>query len=345
MSGIHRPSASDEQRLPDPAPSTGPPLGGLETLSYARAAFRLRVERDGALNPFLGSALRGAIGHSLRKIACLPLCRDVDTCILRDRCAYAYLFETPVPQGAARLRNMERLPHPFLVEPPPARSEPWRKGEELRFHVLLVGRAVDHFPFLVAAVHRLASEGLGSGRLPLSLAGVDEAPEKGRGRNLWPGENDAIERLEAQNFAPPPSPFREGTVPRLSVRFVTPVRLVADGKVTSELTFRRLARSVIARLSSLLYFHCGRELDVDFKGRLDAAGDVRLASANLAVESLARWSNRQQSRLQLDGLTGEVVFEGEPLREWWPFLAAGRIVHAGKGTVFGLGRYEISPSE
>ena len=44
--------------------------------------------------------------------------------------------------------------------------------------------------------------------------------------------------------------------------------------------------------------------------------------------------------MRMGGLVGSVTFEGK-LAPFYPFLEAGEIIHAGKGTSFGLGRFRI----
>jgi len=53
-----------------------------------------------------------------------------------------------------------------------------------------------------------------------------------------------------------------------------------------------------------------------------------------------RYSSRQETRMRLGGLVGEVEFEGE-LAEFLPYLFLGELIHLGKGTSFGLGRYGV----
>jgi hypothetical protein len=61
--------------------------------------------------------------------------------------------------------------------------------------------------------------------------------------------------------------------------------------------------------------------------------------------SLRRWdwerySSRQKTRMKMGGLMGEITYGG-PVAAFEPFLRAGEILHVGKGTSFGLGKYEI----
>jgi hypothetical protein len=78
--------------------------GDLSCLRYATVEFVLRAEEKVILPPFLGSTIRGSLGHALRKVSCLPLCRDAETCIIRERCVYSYCFETPLPKASTVLR-------------------------------------------------------------------------------------------------------------------------------------------------------------------------------------------------------------------------------------------------
>ena len=45
----------------------------------------------------------------------------------------------------------------------------------------------------------------------------------------------------------------------------------------------------------------------------------------------------------MGGLLGTVDLSGEGLAPFWPFLHLGQWTHAGKGTIMGLGHYQIEP--
>jgi CRISPR/Cas system endoribonuclease Cas6 (RAMP superfamily) len=44
--------------------------------------------------------------------------------------------------------------------------------------------------------------------------------------------------------------------------------------------------------------------------------------------------------MALGGFVGRVTFEGD-LTPWWPLLQVGEVLHVGKGTAFGLGKYRM----
>ena len=54
-----------------------------------------------------------------------------------------------------------------------------------------------------------------------------------------------------------------------------------------------------------------------------------------------RYSARQDTKLKMGGAVGAAVYEGE-VEAFAPLLALGEVLHVGKGTGMGLGRYEIN---
>ncbi len=101
-----------------------------------------------------------------------------------------------------------------------------------------------------------------------------------------------------------------------------------------------LIRNLLRRLSSLAYFHHGWELDLDFTGLIERAAGVRLVEDNTRWVNWERYSSRQDSKMNLGGVVGTVVYEGD-LDEFIPLLRLGELVHVGKGAVFGMGKYEM----
>lgn len=87
-------------------------------LDVARFEVRLRSCESVSLPPFLGSTLRGALGHALKQAVCVVDHGDCSQCPVAGQCVYPYFFETPVPAGIAQLRGQRHAPHPFVLEPP-----------------------------------------------------------------------------------------------------------------------------------------------------------------------------------------------------------------------------------
>ncbi len=54
----------------------------------------------------------------------------------------------------------------------------------------------------------------------------------------------------------------------------------------------------------------------------------------------ARYSARQDRRMEWSGLVGTATYAGD-LAPFWPYLVFGQWVHVGKGATFGLGAYRI----
>lgn len=87
-------------------------------LHVARLEVRLRACEPVSLPPFLGSTLRGALGHALKQGVCVVDHGDCSRCPIALQCIYPYLFETPAPPGIAQLRGQRNAPLPFILEPP-----------------------------------------------------------------------------------------------------------------------------------------------------------------------------------------------------------------------------------
>jgi len=153
------------------------------------------------------------------------------------------------------------------------------------------------------------------------------------GDNLVKPVDRAITLDDCRTVTCPPGPLR--------ISFLTQTRLKHGEAFVRRPEFHVLFRRLLGRLSSMARFHCGGALDVDFRGLIDSAQRVRLAQADTRWTRWARYSSRQDRRMEWEGLVGDAVYEGD-LRPFWPYLVFGQWAHVGKGATFGLGRYEVS---
>ena len=73
---------------------------------------------------------------------------------------------------------------------------------------------------------------------------------------------------------------------------------------------------------------------------LKEAETIETADNALRWHDWERYSTRQGVRMKMGGLVGEIRYSGN-LGPFLPFLKAGEVLHVGKGTSFGLGRYSV----
>jgi hypothetical protein len=365
---------------------------------------------------YLGSTLRGAFGHVFRAMACPG--RFDEPCPIPQSCPYHLIFETSPPPGSEALRTHEEIPRPFVIAP--IADGRWMEqgrrllapGEEVSFHLTLIGRAQEFFPYFVVALREIDRLGRRPGRLaPPAKSLPRDSFGQGAGAGIssrdCPGPPRAVELRRIDLLDPlsaaswPVYDARENLVrpirkpltladcasvpppssDRVTIRFLTQTRLKHDGAYARVPEFHILFRRLLGRLSSLSRFHCGAPLEVDFKGLIDAATEVRLIQNEARWTRWQRYSSRQDRRMDWEGIIGSAAYDlaviptegpsvrtgaegstrsdlsginslacgenaparapGRAVPVLWKFLKFGEYVHVGHGATFGLGKYEI----
>ena len=309
----------------------------LDRFRYVALDVTMTAEAAAQLPPYKGSTLRGAFGHAFRRVAC-PF-RACPPCLVPKTCPYTYIFETPPRDAAGWFARYPAVPHPFIIEPPADDRTAFAAGDPMTFGLVLVGRAIEFAPYFVVALREMARTGLGRGRARWRLTRIaDRAP--GASVVLYDGAADD-ERLLASptimrggDSANPLAPA--GVV--VTLRFETPTRLRYDGHLTDKPEFHVLVRNLLRRLSALAACHCGFTLELDFRDLVRRAEAVATQNADLRWVDWERYSARQDARMTLGGFVGTATFAGD-LAPFAPLLRLGEVVHVGKGTAFGLGKY------
>jgi CRISPR/Cas system endoribonuclease Cas6 (RAMP superfamily) len=264
---------------------------------------------------YAGSTWRGALGVALREVVCVTREPTCARCLLARSCAYHQIFETPAGQEPL-LAKMSAAPHPYVVQPLGTSGRSYQAGETLAMQVTLLGAAQAHLPVVTQALRVAGERGIGKGA--------------GRCRLV------AVEPVALPPMLALPA--------RVRVSLHTPLRLLqANTPIRAErFTAQVLVMTLLRRLSLLHAYHAGEPLAVDFKALSALAAGIRLDEVQLRWHEWARYSNRQQSKVQMDGLLGSFVLEGDALAVFWAYLWWGQWVQVGKGTVMGLGAYSLA---
>lgn len=337
----------------------------LTHLQVHQLRFAYEVTTPLTLQPNKGSALRGALLGALRNHFCVlpgsggaeqdsPLCA---ACVTASSCPIAYLMANR--DEAKELGRGQEVPHPYVVEPPLSLQTSYQPGERLEFGLTLFGKALHTFPYLLMAAQRLGEQGLGLGRERGRLA-LREVwavnPIVGQQVRLFHHQramasmpNLAVTAAQIAEFA------AELPSDSFTVRFLTPARLTAEGRlVQAGPPLRLLLHRLLERLWMLTAVYAAPDDEDERVAYLEALREWRagwpelLAMADKIVtvgrgagwQELERYSSRHDRKMEMGGLLGEARYRGD-VRSLHELLAWGQLCHVGKYAVAGNGWYEL----
>jgi CRISPR-associated endoribonuclease Cas6 len=307
------------------------------SIEYQQFLFGTTATEPLILPSYKGSTFRGGFGYAFRRIVCAVKAKDCADCLLKEKCVYSYVFETPPPSDTKIMRKYKAAPHPFVIEPPPEKRRGYKPGDEINFGLILIGRALDYLPYFIYTFDELGKTGIGKGKAKYHLQDVSC-----NGNSIYDSERKTLKTFETSYLSlteilPLPRGDKEG----LSLSFLTPTRILYNGILTLDLEFHIFIRNLLRRLSLLYYFHCnGDTSEWDFKGIIEKAKEVKVREKSLRWYDWERYSGRQETRIKMGGFVGEITFEGD-IEPFMPLIKAGEVLHVGKGTGFGLGQFKI----
>jgi hypothetical protein len=286
----------------------------------------------GRLPRYPGSAWRGGFGHALKRTVCVMRLRPCQGCPLERSCIYPTVFETAPGEQAAKMRRYERVPHPYVLQPP--ECPPARLGErdEVSLGVTLVGWAGRYVAYVVRALQDAADRGLGPDRLTLELLTVGSLSP-----NRQPGLlSGAVEPGLLAESAMPSIP---ACPPEVEVVQLSPLRVQREGRLVGPADFRPgdLLSNLIRRVSMLTYFFTDHPLETDFRALADLARRLQAKRAELGWVDIVRRSSRQDALMRMGGIVGRFVLPLQGAEPLWPYLWLGQWIGAGKGATMGLG--------
>lgn len=296
--------------------------------------FYFEADHPVRLPDYPGSAWRGAFGHALKKTVCVVRDTPCDQCLLKHACAYSYIFETPRPSNAEKMRKYSAVPHPFVFH---FSTEKSTNG--FSFDLNLFGHGQRFFPYLVHAMQIAGQSGVGGNRQAFILKKVDAVDHQNQCETIF---QDA----ELKQLRPAQNPLLPVMPKKITLTFQSPVRIKQENKNLSsnQFSFAALFGALLRRISMISYFHTDTSLEADFKGLVTTARSVHFDSHDLHWYDWTRYSSRQQTEMQMGGLLGSVSLEMSGLEELWPYLWLGQWTHVGKGTSMGMGAYTIDPA-
>lgn len=313
-------------------------------MQWGKYEFICSFENQAILPRYKGSTFRGVFGHALKKVVCALKIQECTQCMLQAQCIYPLVFETPSVRTPPDNSNISSVPHPFVIEPPKTFKTDFTVNDSFNFNLLLFGDMNKNLPYFIYAFDQMGSFGVGKrinnrrGKFFLKQVRymnntIYSDKEKkltmtGPLQNLW---EQCHENTSKQ-------------VSQIKLILETPLRFKRKNRISDALPFHVLVRLMLRRISSLMACYGSGEPDLDYKGLVNKAENIQVQDSNLQWTDWQRYSARQEKKMNMGGLTGNIIYKGE-LDEFLPLIEFCTKVHLGKQTTFGLGRIFMEKEE
>jgi hypothetical protein len=296
-------------------------LDHIKTLTL-RATYE--AQENGRLPAYLGSTIRGVIGHRLRAFVCRYPKLPCHRCRLADDCPYALHFCSP--GHAAGSVN------PYVIRPLVRDKLEWQEGDRLQFDITLIGRTADAAGLFIDALQDDARQGWGASRLRFRLQQIIDPV---RQTLIWNAGKTWL-----RNCRPQPLRIAGRRAQAAIVRFESPVRLLVNRELRCPISFADLIESLARRLALLSHAYTGHRLEWSPEMFAEAQ-KIRTAAEQWRPVDFQRYSMNRPDKLSLPAVEGWARYEGE-LTPFTPILAAGEQLHVGKNATIGFGQLSIS---
>ncbi len=298
---------------------------------YVKLCFGLRITEDTQLPVNKVSAIRGGIGEMLLRANCIRdrrcgSCDFESECIVR-RTLYSRFDEKPdfVTSGDSVGYVLECEDY----------GKDFYEGDIVEFHLILFGKTIVYFSQFLQAIYQLGMTGIGKTYARYEVAFIRNTLGKDilRGSEVLMGQYKVLTLWDYVRYRQKKSADYEDLC---RIRFRTPVTVKYQGKVQQTLSMEAILPALCRRIYMLDCFEgLGCEM-LKWEGIYP-----QVLSEYSEPITVYRYSSTQDQKMPLRGIKGELRLKKIP-EELFPLLLAGELIHIGKNTSFGFGRYHLS---
>ena len=306
-------------------------------IRYIKLHFTLVILENGTLPRTKVSALRGGMGHALLMVNCI---RDeyCEACDFSEDCLVQRMM---YPKMKIRPDFMNtKDSEGFVIECEDTRE--WvHAGDELSVNLLLFGRTIVYFQQYLQAFYYFGMQGIGREHVRFQISKVTNTV----GETLVEGSSIYKERYTVMLV----SDYVRHRLASAEVRKIVDrdcCRLVFQSplalKYQGEMQEHFLPEAIIAAIERRIFILNCYEGNEEYSKDIAALAEEHIpAVLNERVwpERVKRYSGTQNSKVAFNGIRGWCDIEG--LEDTIELLLAGELLHIGKNTSFGFGKYTL----
>lgn len=299
-------------------------------IRYVKLHFHLRMLEDSILPKHKVSALRGGMGEMLLRANCIRD-RKCENCDFASECIVRRMMYSQMEIQPEFMKRGDSVGYVLECE---NYEEHFTAGEELTFQLILFGRNIVYFNQYLQAFAYLGMQGIGKYRSRYVIEHVTNTQRDivVEGDQVYK-KNYVVQTVEEYVRYRMQSGQTEDTIV-----FHTPAAIRHRGQMMDQIDADAVMASVIRRIYILDCF------EGIAAGKAEIAGHIpAVRSQKCRKVSVERYSSTHDEKIRLTGICGSAVIE-IPDEMAWSLLYAGELIHIGKNTSFGFGRYSLSKS-
>ena len=217
--------------------------------------------------------------------------------------------------------------------------EQFSAGSTLVFQIILFGKTIVYFGQILDALFRLGSVGLGKNRSMYRIVQVENI----RHEQILSGSTINMDRYHIGTIGEYVSDRLHDfdyDLPQCRIVFHTPLALRIQGVNQTSYDIGQILTAIARRLYML---DCCEGVETE-QIEITEEEYPGVMDKKEWIEEMPRYSNRKSEKMLLKGIRGELVLD-EVTPDILAILITGELIHIGKNTSFGFGRYEIQEEQ
>lgn len=303
-------------------------------IRYIKLHFKVALLEDSMLPSDKVSALRGGMGEMLLRANCVRD-RNCGQCDFERECIVRRTMYSKYDIIPPFVKTDDSIGYILECE---NRDEIFYKDDILQFQLILFGKAIVYFNQFLQAFFALGMEGVGKEHARYRIESVTNSQNQSLLTNgAVYMENYQVKTID--EYVKYRIGRIHGTGCSNRIVFHTPLTLKYQGYFLDEYHVEAMWNAILRRIYMLECFEGMEDTVYDIEGLTDSIlPDIERQEAYHV--SVWRYSSTQDRKMALSGIKGFMQLDSIPKR-LLPVFLAGELIHIGKNTSFGFGRYSV----
>lgn len=302
---------------------------------FIKLCFTITFTEDSMLPMDKASAIRGGMGEMLLRINCVRD-RQCEVCDFESECIVQRTMYSKFEKQPDFVTTGASIGYVLECEND---KEYFRKGDTLDFYLLLFGKTIVYFGQFVQAFQEMGTQsGIGKHHARFWVSGIHNT----EGQSVFDGNAMDMKKFAVHSlydYLACKKANGRMAAQRSEMIFETPLTLKYRNEFLQEFQLDVIINAVVRRIYMLDCFEGIESSLYDrYKNRDEPFADFLWQEHKMV--KVCRYSIRRNAKMILKGIKGYALLPTLP-EEAWQILTVGELIHIGKNTSFGFGKYSV----